>query len=56
VIGTASVNSTAVKRLMLLEAKFKMYLMLNEEKEFFVQKINPHRYMLWFACVHVCVK
>lgn len=36
-------NSTATKRLMLLEAKFKMYLLLNEEKEFLAIKINPHR-------------
>ena len=43
VIGQAYVNSTATKRLMLLEAKFKMYLLLNEEKEFLAQKINPHR-------------
>jgi hypothetical protein len=43
VIGQAYVNSTATKRLMLLEAKFKMYLLLNEDKEFLAQKINPHR-------------
>jgi len=33
VIGSAAVNSFASKRMVLLEAKFQMYLLLNEDKE-----------------------
>jgi len=43
VIGSAAVNSFASKRMVLLEAKFQMYLLLNEDKEICVTKINPHR-------------
>ena len=27
----------------MLEAKFKMYVLLNDEKELLIQKLNPHR-------------
>ncbi|EKX33373.1 hypothetical protein GUITHDRAFT_90761 [Guillardia theta CCMP2712] len=33
----------SVQRLLLLEAKFKMHLLLNEDKEIAIAKINPHR-------------
>jgi len=43
IIGTASVNFFASRRLLYLEAMFKLYLLLNEEKEVWACKINPHR-------------